>query len=453
MTAGAPSEALVNRQDTADLARTDLKDRVLRHAIRNCILLIALCFGGLGWWLYSARLDSAAVAPGILENASSTKLVQHLEGGIVAEFFVRDGQSVEQGDLLLRLDPTRSEATVDLFNVQLLGAQAKQTRLAAEVDLSAELLFPAVLIESASQHPKIGKLLKDEARQFELARTSLEQTRELFRTQIQQAHAEIEGLELRADVARRALVLVEEDLKAQMILLERGLTSQPKVTAMLRDKFGLEEKIAQSAIDIARTNQAISGLQLQIRQSTETYRQMAAEELDVVSRDIRSLERDLIVTRDSLKRVEVRATVSGTVQESILGTIGAIIRPGETIMRIAPSSTDYIVSAKINPNDIENILPGILAQITFPAFQSIEMQPAEGKLVAVSRDRIVDVASGENYYEAEVHILAETVPEEIETRLVAGMSVAVILPTGKRTALEYVLTPVLRRWRSAMREE
>jgi membrane fusion protein, type I secretion system len=447
------ADALVNRHDSATQTSTDRKDRVLRRAIRNCILLIVFCFGGLGWWLYSARLDSAAVAAGILENAASTKLVQHLEGGIVAEFFVRDGQSVEQGDLLLRLDPTRSAASVDLFNVQLLGAQAKQTRLAAEVDLSAELLFPAFLIESASQHPKIGKLLKDEARQFELARTSLEQTRELFRTQIQQAHAEIEGLELRGDVARRALVLVEEDLKAQITLLERGLTSQPKVTAMLRDKFGLEEKIAQSAIDIARTNQAISGLQLQIRQSTETYRQMAAEELDVINRDIRSLERDLIVTRDSLKRVEVRATVSGTVQESILGTIGAIIRPGETIMKIAPSSTDYIVSAKINPNDIESILPGIVAQITFPAFQSIEMQPAEGKLVAVSRDRIVDIASGETYYEAEVHILAETVPEEIENRLVAGMSVAVILPTGKRTALEYVLTPVLRRWRSAMREE
>jgi membrane fusion protein, type I secretion system len=453
MTAGAPSITFVSRRDNAIAANEDRKDRVLRRAIRNCILLIIICFGGLGWWLYSARLDSAAVAPGILENAASTKLVQHLEGGIVAEFFVRDGQSVEQGDLLLRLDPTRGEATVDLFNVQLLGAQAKQARLAAEVDLSDELVFPAVLVASASQHPKIGKLLKDETRQFDLARTSNKQTRELFRTQIQQAHAEIEGLELRRDVARRALVLVEEDLKAQKTLLERGLTSQPKVNAMLRDKFGLEEKIAQSAIDIAKTNQAISGLELEIRKSTETYRQVAAKELDIVSRDIRSLERDLIVTRDSLKRVEVRATVRGTVQESILGTVGAIIRPGETIMKIAPSSTDYIVSAKINPNDIENILPGIVAQITFPAFQSIEMQPAEGKLVAVSRDRIVDIESGENYYEAEVHMLAETVPEEVKTRLVAGMYVAVILPTGRRTALEYVLTPVLRRWRSAMRED
>lgn len=453
MTAGAPSSTFVSRRDNAIAANEDRKDRVLRRAIRNCILLIIICFGGLGWWLYSARLDSAAVAPGILENAASTKLVQHLEGGIVAEFFVRDGQSVEQGDLLLRLDPTRGEATVDLFNVQLLGAQAKQARLAAEVDLSDELVFPAVLVASASQHPKIGKLLKDETRQFDLARTSNKQTRDLFRTQIQQAHAEIEGLELRRDVARRALVLVEEDLKAQQTLLDRGLTSQPKVNAMLRDKFGLEEKIAQSAIDIAKTNQAISGLELEIRKSTETYRQLAAKELDIVSRDIRSLERDLIVTRDSLKRVEVRATVRGTVQESILGTVGAIIRPGETIMKIAPSSTDYIVSAKINPNDIETILPGIVAQITFPAFQSIEMQPAVGKLVAVSRDRIVDIASGENYYEAEVHMLSETVPEEVETRLVAGMSVSVILPTGKRTALEYILTPVFRRWRSAMREE
>lgn len=433
--------------------RRDQKDRVIRQSLLACVLLVLICFGGVGGWLYSARLDSAAVAAGLLENAARTKLVQHLEGGIVSEILVRDGQQVEEGDLLLRLDPTRNEATVGLFNAQLLGARARRARFAAQVELREDLRFPEALLERAQGNADIDQVVQDEARQFSLALTALEQSRDLFRTQIEQARAEISGLELRRDVAERELELVAEDLKNQLRLLERGLTNQSTVTAMRREKFALEEKIAQSDIDIARTNQAISGLELQIRQSTEDYRQIAAKELDVVNRDIRALERDLIVTGDSLERVELRAPVSGTVQESILGTIGAIIQPGETILKIAPSSDDYVIRARISPNDIEHMRTGLAAQITFPAFQSIEMKPAEGALAAVSQDSIVDELRGETYYEAEVHMNSATVPEEIQSRLVSGMSVSVILPTGRRTALEYILAPILRRWHSGMREE
>ncbi len=428
-------------------------DRILQRAIRNSIFLIVVFFGGLGYWMYTARLDSAAVATGVIENAANTQIIQHLEGGIVSQILVRDGQEVEQGDILLRLDPTTGEATAELYNTQLLGSQAKRVRLETEIDLGDNLVFPEDLLMAAQTSPAFQKQLNDEMRQFSLAKTTLEQNEELFRTQIEQYREEIKGLELGRSIAQRALELVEGDLKNQQSLFDRGLTNQAAVLTLLREQLDLEEKIAQAEIDIARTKQSISGLELQIRQSVETYRQTAAQDLDTVNTEIRALERDLIVSSDSLKRIEVRAPVSGTVQESILSNVGAVIGSGETIMKIAPNTADYVISAKISPNDIENILPGIEAQITFPAFASIEMAPAKGELFSVSRDRIVDSASDESYYEAEVHMLSETVPDEIKDKLVAGMTVSVILPTGERTALEYVLAPILRRWESAMREE
>lgn len=428
-------------------------DRILRSSIRNSLVLIGLFFGGFGWWLHTARLDSAAVASGVIENAANTQIIQHLEGGIVSEILVRNGEKVEQGEVLLRLDPTTGEATTALYNEQLYSFQAKSIRLEHEINLGNELIFPDELVVAAKSMSSLQQQLEDEKRQFLLAKTSLEQNEELFRTQIEQYLEEIRGLELGRSIAQRALQLVQGDLEKQQSLFDRGLTNQAVVLALLREELEFEEKIAQAEIDIVRTKQAISGLELQIRQSIETYRQTAARELDSVNAEIRALERDLIVSSESLKRIEVKSPVSGTVQESILNNVGAVIGSGETIMKIAPDTSDYVISAKLSPNDIENILPGIEAQITFPAFSSIETAPAKGELYSISRDRVVDATTGESFFEAEVHMLSETVRDEIKTKLVAGMTVTVILPTGERTALEYVLAPVVRRWESAMREE
>lgn len=431
----------------------DNKLALLRRALRASTFTILLFFGGIGGWLYVARLDSAAVAPGILENAASTKTVQHLEGGIVVDIIVRDGDQVAAGDLLARLDPTRDQATADLYRTQLWTTRARMERLEAEVQLADTIRFQGDLLEAAQADPTIARAIRDEERQFDIARETLAQRRELLRTQAEQARVEIDGHLLRKKIAEEELALVAEDLENTVSLRERGLANQATVTELRRARLALEERIAQAEIDVARLNQEISGFKLQIAQVQEEYRQRAAELLEAVTRDSRSLERDAIVATDMLDRIELRAPVTGTVQESILNTTGAVIQPGEEIMKVVPLTTDYIITAKVSPNDIESILPGAPAQITFPAFQSIEMKPAEGKLTVLSRDRIVDTQAQEEYYEAEVVMDEDTVNPEIRDRLVAGMAVSVVLPTGERTALEYLLSPMIKRLRTAMREE
>ena len=435
------------------VALADSKDLILQRSLRASALVILVCFGFVGGWLAIARLDSAAVAPGVLENAGTTKMIQHLEGGIVREILVTNGDIVREGDLLVRLDPTQSEASVQLFANQLLTSRARRQRLEAEIVNAQTLAFDADLKAAAENNPAVAKILSDETRQFDLRRQELAQARDILQTNIGQARAEIEAFVVSRSIAAREIALLKADLADQKSLLERGLTNQARVTSLEQDSLAQEEKIAQSNIEVARIEQSILGFQLQIAQIEQEYRKTAAEQLEAVNREIRSLERDAIVANDYLKRIEIRAPVDGTVQENVLGTVGAVVRGGETLMKIAPLEDDYIISAKVSPNDIEGILPGSAAQITFPAFQSLDLKPAEGQLIALSRDRVVDQRTQVDYYEARIRLDDTALPDNVRARLVAGMSVSVVLPTGQRTALNYLLGPLTRRLQNAMREE
>ena len=428
-------------------------DRMLRRSLRATNITILVAFGMVGGWLAVARLDSAVVAQAVLENANTTRQIQHLEGGIVRDFFVRNGDRVKQGDLLLRLDSTQSAASAELFQAQLLGNRTRQERLEAEIAMSPDLVFSDTIQSQLAATPSVGRIIEDEQRQFALQRKELEQSRDLLQTNIAQAEAEIHANEVRRGIATREAGLVRSDLEDQRSLRKKGLTNQARVTELEQESLALEEKIAQSDIDIARIRQAIIGFQLQIAQLEQEYRRRAAEQLEEVTREIRALERDLIIANDSLTRVEIRAPVDGTVQESILGTVGAVISSGETILKIAPTEDEYILTARVSPNDIDGILPGSDALITFPAFQSLDLSPAEGALITLSRDRIVDPYTRDDYYEARVRLDDATLPEAPRMRLVAGMSATVILPTGQRTALNYLVGPLMRRLQSAMREE
>lgn len=428
-------------------------DRMLRRSLRAASVTILISFGLVGGWLAVARLDSAVVAQAVLENANTTRQIQHLEGGIVREFFVRNGDMVQQGDLLLRLDSTQRAASAELFQGQLLGNYARQERLEAELKMATELSFSEAIREQLAANPLVARIAEDEQRHFELQRKELEQSRELLLTTIAQAEAEIQANEVRRSIATRESELVRSDLDDQRSLRKKGLTNQASVTSLEQESLTLEEKIAQSDIDIARIRQAIVGFRLQIAQFEQEYRRRAAEQLENITREIRELERDLTVANDSLTRVEIRAPVGGTVQESILGTVGGVIRSGETIMKIAPSADEYMLVARVVPNDIDGILPGSEALITFPAFQSLDLPPGEGALMSLSRDRIIDPFTRDDYYEARVRLDETTLPDAQLARLVAGMSATVILPTGKRTALNYLVGPLMRRLQGAMREE
>lgn len=441
------------RPPDSPLTKTpDLKLVALRRALRMSSIVIFLFFGALGGWLFMARLDSAAVAQGVVETNSSTRDIQHFDGGIVREIFVRNGDVVSAGDILLRLDPTRSAASADLFRTQLWVSRARMVRLSAEIALKRGYRYPDAVETTALEDAELARALDEERLQFSIARGRLDKQIDLLRSQIEQAEVERAGHQKRISIANEELALIGQDLASLEELRSSGLVNQASVTALRRDQLELEGQIAQANVDIARLGQFVSGLELQIEQAREDYRQRAADQLEITAREVRSLERDATIAEDSLQRIEVRAPANGAIQESILGTIGAVIRPGDTILKIVPLDEDFVISARISPNDIDSILPGSEAQITFPAFQSFHLSPAQGTLRVISRDRLTDERTNLDYYEAELALDPDSLPADLQTRMVAGMAATVILPTGERTALSYLLGPLTQRMASAMRE-
>jgi HlyD family type I secretion membrane fusion protein len=431
----------------------DRKDAILRQSMLASWIIILLCFGGIGTWFAMARLDSAAVAAGVLENAGSTRTIQHLEGGIVREILVRDGDVVAEGQLLVRLDPTQSQASAALFGTQLQTSEARRQRLEAEASMQPALAFSDDLLAAAAGSAEIAQALGDERRQFDLRQAEVVESRGILLTNIGQAEAQIDALLVSRDIAERDLALIAADLADQRTLMERGLTSQAQITALERQKLEQEEKIAQSQIEIARIEQSIQGFRLQITQIEQDYRREAAASLELVTGAIRELQAQTTVANDSLERIEIRSPVSGTVQESILGTVGAVIGSGEVLMKIAPNADDRVVVARVSPDDIEGVVPGSLARMTFPAFAALLLEPALGEVISISRDRVVEPMTQQSFFEARIRLDEATLPAELRDRLVAGMSVTAVIPTGERTALEYLLGPILRRMQGAMRED
>lgn len=426
--------------------------RSVTRALRWSTLTIVLAFGVFGSWLNYARLDSAAIAGGTLVTKLSTRAIQHPDGGVVGDVLVSEGQLVEEGEVLLRLDPTQIEASSKLFDRQLASALARRARLEAEVGILEEIAFPDEVI-AAEGIPEIARAMSDELNQFAIARAALDKNSELLHTQIAQAEEEVRALDLQHRIAAKELELVSVDLKNLQELREKGLANQSRVTELRRDQLTLEGKIAQSEIETARIRQAITGLELEIEKARNEYRQRASEILETVNRSIRSLRRDSVVAADSLRRVEILSPVKGTVQESSGLSVGSVVRAGEVLMKIAPQSSDYVLDVKIGPNDIESLQVGSAAQIRFSAFKTIELPPFPGELTSLSRDKVVDERQGAEYFEGRVRLFEESIPEDIRSRLVAGMSAIVYLPVDERTALEYLLGPILRRVEGAMREE
>lgn len=422
------------------------------RAMRKNTIAILITFGLFGGWLNFARLDGAVLAPGVLTTQLSTRSIQHAEGGIIGEIFVEEGELVEEGQLLLRLDPTQRQASSRLFTADLNSALVRRARLEAEVSNGENVVLPPEVV-GTSVEAEVARTIEDELEQFAIAREALNKRTELLQTQISQAEEEIKAHQLRNDIAVKEYDLVSEDLRNLQDLRERGLANQARVTELRRDQLELEGTIAQSEISIASIRQEVTGLRLEIESAVNVYRQRASEALDIVNRDIRSLQRDAVVAADFLRRIEIYAPVTGTVQESSDIAVGSVVGSGQVLMKIAPETNDYVLDLRVAPNDIENMFIGTLAEIRFPAFQSVELPPFQGELTAVSRDRVTDPVTQIEFFEARARLYEDSIPEEIRSRLVAGMNATVVLPVAERTALDYLVSPILRGFEGAMREE
>jgi len=414
--------------------------------------VIALTFGVMGSWSALARLDRAVVAPGTVTIESSRKTIQHLEGGLVNDIRVKEGQQVKEGDVLLRLAPLQAKANADLVRNQLEAAIVLDARLSAELNKRPEITLPPEIKQRIAVSPELSKVVEDQQIQFRERRASLNGQEGLYESKITQLTTEKDGIAVEKASVEKQVGFINEELVGLRELREKNLIPISRALAMERERTRLEGIIGRSVADTAKAENGISEARLQISQLRQKFQEEVSAQLLETRQKINDLREKASVANDILSRQDILAPKSGTIQNLKVFTLGQVVRPGEPMMEIVPDDEKLVIHAQLPTTEIEHVHEGMTAEIRFPAFHSRRIPVILGSLDRVSKDRLVDEATKQPYFLGIVSLDKVQVPEEYRGKVIAGMPAEIIIPTGERTAFSYMVSPLTDSLRRSFRE-
>jgi len=380
-----------------------------------------------GGWAAVAKVDRAVVASGYITVETNRKTIQHLEGGIVREVLVKEGQHVKQGQVIIRLENTQAQATSSVMNNQLMSLLAMEARLVAERDHKDKIIWPTEFA-NYSNDPALSKLIEDQERQFV-------ERKQTLNSQLQQLQMQLNGITIERESTEKQLVYLNKELENMRRLQKKELMSANRVLTQERGQTQLEGNIGKLIANAAAA-------EIQIGQIKQKFAEDVASNLLDVRSKINESRPKNVVAADVLRRVDVVAPRAGTIQNLKVFTLGQVIRPGEPMLDIVPDDERLVVQAQFSPIDIDVVHQGQRAEIRFPAFHSRTIPVMMGNIDTLSQDRLVDEASKQPYYLGTISISKTDIPEEWRARLRPGMPAEIIVAAGERTVLNYLVSPL-----------
>ena len=426
-------------------------DMAVGSSMKLGLAVVALFVVGFGVWGTLFTLSSGAVASGILGVSSERKTVDHLEGGIVREIRVVDGDLVEAGQTLVVLDDTRSRANLDLLEAQWRSAAALNARLEAERDGASTIRWPAALTATGAFHGDTQEILVTQERIFTARATRLADQVAIRERQIAQLRERAVGMREEAASLDRQIALLDEglfDVRRSVLL---GVESKHQRLLALEGQWeSVRGNRARVASEIARVELAITETELMIADLRNARLGEVTAELREVETELSDLRERVAAARDVVARSHVTAPEAGVVVGLQVFTPGGVVRPGETLMEIVPVGDRLIVEARVNPNDIDSVVVGLPAQVVLPAFSGLGAPRFDGEVIRVSADRFTDQRAA--WYEARIALDPDQAGLA-DLPLVPGMQADVLIVTGARTMVDYLLTPIVESFGRALREE
>ncbi len=432
--------------------QTPLPKENARGAMAAGFGVIAVFFYGMGGWAAYAPLNGAVVAPAVVKVEGNRKTIQHLDGGIVKELLIKEGDRVTIGQSLIILEDTQARAAVDVLSQQSYALRAQEARLLAERDGYKSIAFPDEL-SSQRDDPAVGKVLQTETRQFEIRRTSLDGQVSVLKQRIAQLQEQIAGAEAQQTAVRESLAIVAAELKDQNFLLDKGLTQRPRVLELERTASGLRGQLGDLVGAVAKVRQAIGEMELQIIQTRNVWTTEVAKDLREAEAKLAEVTPRLQAARDVLDRTNMRSPYAGYVVDLSVFSIGGVIQRGDKVMDIVPSQNGLVTEANINVDDIHDIHPGMRAELHFTAYKQRVIPVIHGDVIDVSADRLTDKRTGVPYYTALVRVDDQELAASNEVQLYPGMGVTVMIPTKERTALDYLIGPIAASFDQSFRQK
>ncbi|WP_063694621.1 HlyD family type I secretion periplasmic adaptor subunit [Bradyrhizobium stylosanthis] len=414
--------------------------------------IVAVFFGGIGAWALTAPLNGAVVANAVVKVEGNRKSVQHLDGGIVKELRVREGDRVRFGDLLIVLDETQARAEYEVLTQQWVVLRATEVRLLTELDHGSELVMPSDL-KARSEDPYLKSVWNGQVSQFESRRAALEGQRSVIREKINQLGSQIVGSQAQVKSFTDQINSVHSEAKDIAPLVERGLIARPRILQLERTAYGLEGQIADSNANIAKARQAIAEQEQQVAQLdndrmtdvTKDLRDTQAKILEVIPKAMNA--------KAVLGRMEIRAPYSGQVVGLNVFSVGGVIQRGDKILDIVPEQDGLTIEAQVAVEDISDVHPNTRAEVHLTAYKQRIVPIIHGDVIQISADRLVDPKTNNPYYTAFVRIDQDELAAMPNIKLYPGMPATVMIPTVQRTAFEYLVGPLIMSFNHSFRQK
>ena len=416
------------------------------------LFALIAAFGGMGMWAATASLDSAVVAVGKVTVASKRKVVQHLEGGVIQRLTVRDGDSVQEGDVLIEFDPTRAKTRFAIVRTGYLSALAGEARLIAERDGKSAIAFPAEVVKEGARDPEIAEFAAGQQRIFDTRKREFDGQTDILNSRIERLKEEIRGQTAERAAAQKQLEMAREELAILEELYRKQHTTRNRILAARREVFQLDGSIGRLGASIAASEKEIGETGLSIVQTRNRIMTEIAAELKTTQTKVLELREQYVEGQSEIERAVLRAPVSGTVFGTQVHTVGGVARPGATLLEIVPDNDDLVVEVHLRPQDVDLVAIGQATEVRFSTLKQRAMPTVEGRLSFVSADTVSDPREPQPYYVANVEVKMAELHRLGAIRLQPGMPCEVLIKTGQRTALAYLTQPLAESLNRAWRE-
>jgi membrane fusion protein, epimerase transport system len=450
MTEGAGNSVLVELPPAAQGKKAPAAARKLMPSQEQAQRLrrtgYAIIFGAtvpIALWMAFAPLSMAVVAPAHVKVDLNRRPVQHLEGGIVREVLVRDGQRVRAGEPLLRLGDVAVDAELSRLRYRLNVERAAVARLDAEQAMADAVAFPQTLKDAAQDDPRVMQALKKELALFTARRRMLDNESALLRKQQGRMGSEMASMRAEIQQAQTSLDLQRRDLERSHGLLKDGFISQTRVSQVEATVADYASRLEERRSEVARAQQRELDNQLKLKSSQNTYLQQASDQWKTTASRVSELEQELRKSEDAAARQVVAAPADGEVIDLRFSSPGAVVRAGEPIAEIVPSSAPLTIEAQVRPEEVSHVYRGQRARIKLMAFRYRSAAMVTGAVTHVSGDRLIDKASGQPYY----HVLISADASSLlqggdDMKLQAGMPAEVYIEGSVQTPLQYIVEPI-----------
>ena len=449
--APAVEDALVKRLGEVDELRASADTASIA---RKALWALGIGFGGFLIWAALAPLDEGVPTSGMVAIDTKRKTVQHLMGGIVKEVLVREGEMVKEGQVLMRLDEAVTKANYESVRQRYLGLSAMQTRLRAEQAGAAKLVFDKDVLDAVASDPYVAQQVNNQKQLFDTRRAGLQ-------ADLQGLQESIEGVKAQRDAAKLMLVqrqqqlaLLKEELSNTRELVKDGYAPRNRQLELERMTAEVQANIADLTGNSIRTERAVAELTQRTVSRKAEYRKEVESQLADVAREVQADAEKYVAEKANLQRVEIRSPSAGQVVGLTVQTVGAVVQPGQKLMDVVPDEQALLLETRIAPHLIDKVQTGLPADIRFNTFAHSPQLVVEGKVLSVSGDLLTDPQNPQiAYYLARLQVTPQGMKSLGHRQMQPGMPAEVVIKTGERSMLKYLLNPLLKRLAGSMKEE